>query len=243
MHDFAEVSRLATASPGAEGGAAADEARDLAMPWMVRRYVRGHIRRKLVAIKHAYTELLQFVDDPDYRAWLTETTERIEKWLDLLPRSRLPLLAAIPLLSPVVGVLGEDDNWAYVIGAAPLVLVIGWVIGRGLVLDSFWFKRELMLPGVSVLESEGLDPPPSVRNVYAREDELFRVLGRDKPGEVRVDLVLGLGLIALVMEAVVVVASLNVSGSLWWFVLYGAAVAVALLLMRRRARRVRRTFG
>jgi len=242
MREYANVSRLATHHPGTGGGPVVPAAESSAFSWLVQRYVRAHIRRRLRALQDAYTELALAVTEPSYSEWLSDAQAGVTSWLARLPRSRLPLFAAIPFLSPAAGAL-DSDPWAYALGVLPVLLIFGWFVVWPALLDSYSFKRELFLPGVSVFEAEGLDPPETARNVYAVEDELFAVLGRRKPGEVRVDALLRFGFVLLVMEAFIIVGSIELIHSLLWMLLIFAGFGIGLLAIRRLARRTEMTFS
>ncbi len=159
-------------------------------PWITRMLVGGHIRQKLTELGAAYLQLEQTARYSD--PWLPETRKACFETAEQLPKSRLPsLIALVSVAASIVAVFGKPSQeftstlihtWAIVLLLLPIIFYIT-------IFYAYRDKRTLFLP-----KARSIDKLPRDRqwheldgNIYAVENELFKLLNRGKAPERSID--------------------------------------------------------
>jgi hypothetical protein len=189
--------------------------------------VQVHVRRRLLVLGAAYTRLGQAVGQtpPDgYQQWPTETAAGCGEVASTCASLRRPSLLA---LIPVIVTLAAKASHFHTRSSWLLIVLVYAAAFGVMVLLAFLFgfalkRRYLLTP---------LDQTPEASSTYRSEDELFWLLGRRKPLEYPLDLVVGMFLALVLGEALLLTAALEpswIGRHLSFFI--PAAIALAAIL-------------
>lgn len=144
-----------------------------------------HMRKRLKLVQVAYVQIAQTLNDEGvaaYREWLNDAEAGLQSMIETLTAWRRPsILALIPL---AIGIYSSIFDKVAVSSLVVYVL-LGYSLFFGFLLlpvvwEGFFVKRRLFAPPTE-------DDQAGSRNVYAREDELFSLIGRVKPREAPLD--------------------------------------------------------
>jgi hypothetical protein len=207
-------------------------------PFLVRRFVGRHIRRRLTELGTIYLQLGQAMYDAQGESadpWLAETSAGCMAMAERLPRWPWPGIAVVTSLAlPALGLLSKIHGSSLALVAAvlaDLIFIFLWLaFGAGR--RAYLRKRELFLPGAGKIDREHPGQQrqaAAAGNIYLLEDTLYEKLQRGKKRERQVDNLLTLWTTFAVLDIAIVLTAAYLSP--YWIIPEIVVFAIVLSVL------------